>query len=153
MSKNRNQELFLIGLNTLRLIQFCYYWLDNRFWHSYYGKRFFYKHVHLKEITSFIVIKSRGDVRLDFPDASHTWYTVSMTFATFRFPMMQFMQFPIKICISIVSNFSWNLGSSLEKFKTKLIPVFLGETNCIMGKVKAANSFVILRITTRVVMT
>ena len=31
MSKNRNQELFLIGLNTLRLIQFCYYRLDNRF--------------------------------------------------------------------------------------------------------------------------
>ena len=144
MSKNRNQELFLIGLNTLRLIQFCYYRLDNRFWRSYYGKRFFYKHLNLKEITSFIVIKSRDNIRLDFPDASHTWYTVSMTFATFRFPMMQIYAIPHK-----------NLYKHCFQFllELRIASFFGGETNCIMGNVKAANSFVILRITTRVVMT
>ena len=65
-------------------------------------------------------------------------------FAAFTFPQYTLVT-PQKFCISIVSNFSWDLQSSQENFKTVLMQFFFwgggggGEIGCIMVNVKVVN--------------
>ena len=62
----------------------------------------------------------------------------SLSFATCTSPRIHLVC-PPKFCISIVANFSWDLCNTQEKWKTKVMQNFGGQTRCIMGDVQMAN--------------
>ena len=82
---------------------------------------------------------ARSDLFVCSKKVPTTTYIQVQQFATFAFLMMQFV-FPSKFCLSIISNFSRDQQSSLEKVKTKLMQNFVGKANCIMGNVKVADN-------------
>ena len=61
-----------------------------------------------------------------------------MEFATFTSPILRFA-YPPTFCISIVFNFSWDIQSSQETFKTILMQNVGEQAKCIMGDVEMVN--------------
>ena len=58
----------------------------------------------------------------------------------FHMSIMYLVYPPQNVCISIVSNFFWDLHSSQENLKTILMQNFRGQTRCIMVHVKVVNN-------------
>ena len=64
--------------------------------------------------------------------------TIGFLFAISKSPVMNLVC-PLKFCISIVFSFSWDHCNTQEKWETKVMKNFGGQTRRIMEDVEMAN--------------
>ena len=82
-------------------------------------------------------IKADFEVRVSDIQSSLTKvsFISSSSYATCTSPIMHLIC-PLKFCISIVFNFSWDGCDTQQKWKTKVMQNFEGQIRCIMGDVQ-----------------